>query len=53
MARHRFDPTVFHNVLGTREPGAADRGGDTVVTTTIDAHGRDAADEPRAPRPTR
>ena len=51
MARHRFDPVTFHNVLGTREPVLGIADGDRIVTTTLDAHGRDGADEPRAAAP--
>jgi acetamidase/formamidase len=51
MARHRFDPVTFHNVLGTREPVLSIADGDSVVTTTLDAHGRDAADAARADAP--
>jgi amidase len=42
---HRFSPTVFHRTFGSHEPVATIRSGDTVVTTTVDAAGRDAADE--------
>jgi len=42
MATHRFDPTVFHNVLGTRPPVLRVASGDTVITTTVDASGVDA-----------
>ena len=51
MARHRFDPTTYHNVLGTRDPVLRMADGDSVVTTTLDASGRDWANEPRARGP--
>ena len=41
MARHVFVPSRFHNVLGTRDPVLSIADGDTVVTTTLDAGGRD------------
>jgi acetamidase/formamidase len=51
MARHRFDPTAYHNILGTLAPVLRIGDGDSVVTTTLDAHGRDAANLERAPAP--
>jgi amidase len=51
MARHRFDPTTYHNVLGTRDPVLRIADGDTVVTNSLDAGGRDAANEARARGP--
>lgn len=51
MATHRFHPTLFHNVLGTREPVLRIADGDTVVTTTLDAWGVDGAGIERAERP--
>jgi hypothetical protein len=41
MALHRFVPTHFHNVLGTGDPVLEIADGDTVITTTLDAGGRD------------
>jgi amidase len=41
MARHRFEPQTFHNVLGWLEPAARVTDGDTVVTETVDAWGFD------------
>ena len=51
MTTHRFDPDRFHNSLGTTEPVLAIADGDTVVTTTLDAWGIDAAGEKRADPP--
>src|SRR5918997_3686489 len=51
MALHCFDPTHFHNVLATRDPVLRVSDGDTVVTTTLDAGGRDQADIERALKP--
>jgi amidase len=50
MAQYRFVPTHYHNVLGTRDPVLRIGDGDTVVTTTIDAGGRDHDNIERAPR---
>lgn len=38
---HHFQPTRYHNTLGPHEPVLRIADGDTVVTTTIDAHGTD------------
>jgi acetamidase/formamidase len=51
MATHRFDPTTFHNVLGPLDPVLRIADGDTVVTTTLDASGRDWTNEQRASGP--
>jgi amidase len=50
MAQHHFVPTHYHNVIGTRDPVMRIADGDTVVTTTIDAGGRDHENTERAPR---
>ncbi|MDP9368188.1 MAG: acetamidase/formamidase family protein [Chloroflexota bacterium] len=42
MATHRFDPTRYHNAIGSHEPVLRVADGDTVVTTTLDAAGGDA-----------
>ena len=41
MARHAFEPTRFHNVIGTAEQVLTIADGDTVVAATIDAWGFD------------
>jgi amidase len=51
MALHRFVPTHFHNVLGSSDPVLQIADGDTVITTTLDAGGRDHANVERASRP--
>ena len=48
MATHRFSPTRYHNTLGPHEPALRIADGDTVVTTTLDAAGRDERGEERA-----
>lgn len=51
MARHRFTPTRYHNVIGTAEPCLRVADGDTVVTDTVDASGLDAREMAVASRP--
>jgi acetamidase/formamidase len=42
MARHEFEPEVFHSTIGSHPPVLRIEPGDTVVTSTVDAAGRDA-----------
>lgn len=42
---HRFVPRVYHTTMATREAALVVASGDTVVTTTVDARGRDASGE--------
>lgn len=42
MATHSFTPTHYHNTIGSHEPVLRIAPGDTVITTTVDASGRDA-----------
>ena len=42
MATHHFVPNNYHTSLGSHEPVLRIAGGDTVVTTTVDAFGKDA-----------
>lgn len=42
MATHQFQPTHYHNTIGSHEPVLRIAPGDTVVTTTVDAGGGDA-----------
>jgi amidase len=51
MTRHRFEPVSFHNVLGTIAPVLHIAPGDSLVTTTLDAHGFDADGASRASSP--
>lgn len=41
--KHTLEPTGYHNTLGPHEPALRVADGDTVVTTTVDARGHDAA----------
>ncbi|MBL8789363.1 MAG: acetamidase/formamidase family protein [Rhizobiales bacterium] len=41
MTTHRFAPQRYHATLGAHAPVLRIAGGDTVVTTTVDAHGFD------------
>ena len=45
MATHHFEPNVYYTAIGTHEPVLHIDSGDTVVTTTVDAGGVDAAGE--------
>ena len=51
MARHEFDPTSYHNALGTAEPALTIADGDTVLAHTADAWGIDRHDRQVASRP--
>jgi acetamidase/formamidase len=42
MTTHHFQPTHYHTTLGSHEPVLRIADGDTVITTTVDAHGKDA-----------
>jgi amidase len=44
MAVHSFEPKIYHTTIGPHEPALTVSSGDTVVTTTVDAGGRDAAE---------
>lgn len=43
MAVHRFEPKVYHTTIGAHEPVLTIASGDTVITTTVDSGGVDAA----------
>lgn len=45
MATHHFHPTRYYTTIGWHEPVLRIAPGDTVVTTTVDAGGRDASGE--------
>jgi amidase len=49
VATHEFHPTLYHTTLGPHEPVLRIADGDTVVTTTVDAGGRDMRGEPVTP----
>jgi amidase len=42
MAIHHFQPTHYHTTIGSHEPVLRVGNGDTVITTTVDAMGKDA-----------
>src|SRR5260370_40928202 len=50
MALHHFQPTDYHTAIGPFEPVLRIGDGDTVVTTTVDAFGKDASDTLVTPR---
>ncbi len=45
MKIHRFAPTHYFNTIGSHEPVLHIAPGDTVITSTVDAHGQDATDQ--------
>jgi len=51
MTQHRFSPATFHNTIGSHAPALTIADGDTVVTTTVDAHGFDHLGNKPADRP--
>lgn len=50
MTTHFFTPQHYFTTLGAHPPALQVQPGDTVVTTTVDAHGLDAAGQPVTPR---
>jgi amidase len=42
MALHTFLPQTYYNTFGSNQPALRIAAGDTVITTTLDAHGQDA-----------
>ncbi|MGE5602434.1 MAG: acetamidase/formamidase family protein, partial [Nitrososphaerales archaeon] len=51
MTIHCFEPTHYYNTIGPHAPVLTVHDGDTVVTTTIDAHGSDRHGRRVAGRP--
>src|SRR5690348_855297 len=49
MAIHHFQPDHYHVTIGSHEPVLRLAAGDSVITTTVDARGRDASGEPITP----
>src|SRR5262245_46276294 len=45
MSIHNFRPTHYHTAIGWHEPVLRVADGDTIVTTTVDAAGKDASDK--------
>lgn len=50
MTTHHFHPTHYHTTLGPHEPVLRLADGDTVITTAVDAAGKDARNEQVTPR---
>jgi amidase len=44
MTTHYFQPSHYHTAIGAHEPVLRVADGDTIVTTTVDAMGKDASD---------
>jgi acetamidase/formamidase len=51
MTTHRFEPDHYYITLGSHEPVLRIQPGDSVITTTIDAHGYDSQGVQVATRP--
>ena len=49
MARHQFEPQLYHTAIGSHEPVLHIADGDSVSTATVDAGGHDAANESVTP----
>jgi len=49
MAIHSFEPAHYHTVIGAHDPVLRVADGDTIITTTVDAGGKDAAGEQVTP----
>jgi amidase len=50
MPIHHFQPTIYFHAIGSHHPVLTIADGDTVITTTLDAFGRDEHDAQAAPR---
>ena len=50
MTIHSFAPTHYFTTIGSHAPVLTIAPGDTVATTTVDARGADASDQPITPR---
>lgn len=50
MATHNFQPSRYHTTIGSHEPVLQISDGDTVVTATVDAFGKDASNTEVTPR---
>ena len=49
MATHHFHPTHYHTTIGSHEPVLRIVDGDTIITTTVDASGKDERSEQVTP----
>lgn len=49
MTTHRFSPQHYHSTLGAHAPVLQVKDGDTVITSTLDAHGYDHENVLRGP----
>jgi amidase len=50
MATHNFQPSHYHTTIGSHEPVLRISDGDTVVTSTVDAFGKNAGNTQVTPR---
>src|SRR5215212_344400 len=49
MTTHHFTPIRYHTAIGAHEPVLRIADGDTVITATVDAMGKDASDSKATP----
>ena len=49
MSNHSFKPQIYHTTIGSHEPVLCIDDGDTVSTTTVDATGKDGANQQVTP----
>ncbi len=49
MTHHKFEPQIYHTAIGPHQPVLHIEPGDTVSTTTVDAEGKDATNQPITP----
>lgn len=49
MTTHRFSPAHYHSTLGAHVPVLRVKDGDTIITSTLDAHGYDHENNLRGP----
>src|SRR4029078_443386 len=49
MTTHHFQPDHYHTTIGAHDPVLRIADGDTVITTTVDAMGKDSTDTEATP----
>lgn len=47
---HHFEPSQYHTTIGSHKPALYVKDGDTVITSTVDARGKDRTNNPVTPR---
>ncbi len=51
MTTHTYEPARYYNTIGSHPPALTVQDGDTIITTTIDAHGADQYGQQAGKRP--